>query len=718
MPRPSIRIFRFPTILSRRARRNRCVVMFLALAILITFITPFYIIYKPPQALIRYFQAKWPDVLFHADVKEKVIALTIDDAPSYYTNQIIDILKENDAKATFFIIGGQVKGREPELAHMIDAGMELANHAMHDEASRSVATQELQAQIKQVESLISTAYSAADGQVPEEKNGAALHGIVVSFTLPVIGPNKLTMRDWPPNKRTQFKYRPLTLANDSIRLVKVLPSRSPEGFLQLELWHDVLPSKYRCVSYRWGDQSVKSEILLNGCLFTVGPNLHAFLEEVYTWQEADLRNALWIDAMCIDQSCISERGHQVQRMGKIYSEAQEVFVWLGDHGPLADAFHEWLHTANSHQCPVHLRQQWDTIRFNAYWSRAWIKQEILLAQKVTVVLKAARLEWTILGTAIARTGHLESLDNEHAAHLWSFWGERWSHKHARERKPPQHDLFSFWSLLHMHKSSDCTDKRDRIYSILGLVSEGIPFPVNYAEPPADLFWRVGTSFDAWSPELVDILRAALLEETPPSQTQNPDTHIQSKPTLNPIPLIHSIRRNPTRTIRIPIRRVTTPSTHRLHRTTKCPYPHCTHSPPLPYSKSSLLICTNAPTEDPTPHGCIHGIAHRPHNLSSPFEIRITAHHRQRVVSTVVPSTAIRSKRKQDIVEIIERAHRSEEHHVPPSTTQAVKQLQATTIPTLSLSQRFLLLLKDPLQRLFDRHRSSLRNTNATTPPSA
>jgi peptidoglycan/xylan/chitin deacetylase (PgdA/CDA1 family) len=143
--------------------------MFLALAILITFITPFYIIYKPPQALIRYFQAKWPDVLFHADVKEKVIALTIDDAPSYYTNQIIDILKENDAKATFFIIGGQVKGREPELAHMIDAGMELANHAMHDEASRSVATQELQAQIKQVESLIATAYSTAHGQVPEEK---------------------------------------------------------------------------------------------------------------------------------------------------------------------------------------------------------------------------------------------------------------------------------------------------------------------------------------------------------------------------------------------------------------------------------------------------------------------------------------------------------------------------------------------------------------------
>jgi hypothetical protein len=49
---------------------------------------------------------------------------------------------------------------------------------------------------------------------------------------------------------------------------------------------------------------------------------------------------IWIDALCIDQGCNAERGHQVQRMGSIYSNAQEVFVWLGDHGELAEAFHE------------------------------------------------------------------------------------------------------------------------------------------------------------------------------------------------------------------------------------------------------------------------------------------------------------------------------------------------------------------------------------------
>lgn len=133
--------------------------MLIAIVVFISFITPFYIIYKPPSLLIRYFQSKWPDVLFHANVKEKVIALTIDDAPSYYTSQILDILKENHAKATFFVIGGQVSGREEVLKELVAAGMELGNHAMHDEASRSLPTSELEAQLQEVEAIIDGAYS-------------------------------------------------------------------------------------------------------------------------------------------------------------------------------------------------------------------------------------------------------------------------------------------------------------------------------------------------------------------------------------------------------------------------------------------------------------------------------------------------------------------------------------------------------------------------------
>ncbi|KAJ5642470.1 hypothetical protein N7490_006470 [Penicillium lividum] len=122
---------------------------------------PLYFIYKPPQSLIRYFQTRWPDVLFHHPVAEKIVALTIDDAPSAHTEEILNLLKVNDATATFFVIGSQVPGHEHVLAELVCARNELANHAMHDEPSRALSNGELMEQIMAVQKMIQEAYIAA-----------------------------------------------------------------------------------------------------------------------------------------------------------------------------------------------------------------------------------------------------------------------------------------------------------------------------------------------------------------------------------------------------------------------------------------------------------------------------------------------------------------------------------------------------------------------------
>lgn len=136
--------------------------MLLPLIILCILIAPFYCIYKPPGFLIRYFQSRWPDVLWYVRTNSKVIALTIDDAPSEYTNEILDLLKANGATATFFVIGSQVAGREKILEDLIRNGNELGNHAMHDEPSRSLSDDVLAQQIETVKQQIHTAYTSAD----------------------------------------------------------------------------------------------------------------------------------------------------------------------------------------------------------------------------------------------------------------------------------------------------------------------------------------------------------------------------------------------------------------------------------------------------------------------------------------------------------------------------------------------------------------------------
>lgn len=131
-----------------------------------TLLTPFYIVYKPPNILIRYFQNRWPEVLFHVSTSKKIIALTLDDAPSEYTNEIMGVLKANDATATFFVIGSQVSGREDILHDLVRNGNELGNHAMHDEPSRSLSDPALVEQIEFVQKSIHSAYAAVGVDPP------------------------------------------------------------------------------------------------------------------------------------------------------------------------------------------------------------------------------------------------------------------------------------------------------------------------------------------------------------------------------------------------------------------------------------------------------------------------------------------------------------------------------------------------------------------------
>jgi hypothetical protein len=48
------------------------------------------------------------------------------------------------------------------------------------------------------------------------------------------------------------------------------------------------------------------------------------------FRESAVEMILWIDAICINQEDITERGHQVQLMGRVCSKATRVLVWLGE----------------------------------------------------------------------------------------------------------------------------------------------------------------------------------------------------------------------------------------------------------------------------------------------------------------------------------------------------------------------------------------------------
>ena len=155
-------LFRLPSRLRRRARRYRLATLFAISTIICLLLTPLVFaafVYKPPKALINYFQYRWPDVLWQVETTEKVIALTIDDAPSQHTDEIRSLLQVNEAHATFFLIGSQISGREEMLQDLVRDGNELGNHAMHDEPSRSLSDETLTSQLGFVQTKIHDAYA-------------------------------------------------------------------------------------------------------------------------------------------------------------------------------------------------------------------------------------------------------------------------------------------------------------------------------------------------------------------------------------------------------------------------------------------------------------------------------------------------------------------------------------------------------------------------------
>ncbi len=88
------------------------------------------------------------------DTSSKIVALTFDDGPSRYTNDIIDILEKNDAVATFFILGNKVKLYEDTLKRSISNGNEIGNHTFNHKWLTKLTDDEIKEQISNTQSII------------------------------------------------------------------------------------------------------------------------------------------------------------------------------------------------------------------------------------------------------------------------------------------------------------------------------------------------------------------------------------------------------------------------------------------------------------------------------------------------------------------------------------------------------------------------------------
>jgi len=88
------------------------------------------------------------------DTNSKIVALTFDDGPSIYTKEIIEILKENDVVATFFILGNKVELYKDTLKLSLEYGNEIGNHTYNHKWLTKLNDTEIKKQIEDTQNII------------------------------------------------------------------------------------------------------------------------------------------------------------------------------------------------------------------------------------------------------------------------------------------------------------------------------------------------------------------------------------------------------------------------------------------------------------------------------------------------------------------------------------------------------------------------------------
>ena len=94
-------------------------------------------------------------IIKRGDPNRKLVALTFDDGPHpRFTPEILKILKENNAKATFFVIGKHVQYYPNILKMIIDSGNEIGNHTYSHLDMKRKSNDRIEEEISKTQEII------------------------------------------------------------------------------------------------------------------------------------------------------------------------------------------------------------------------------------------------------------------------------------------------------------------------------------------------------------------------------------------------------------------------------------------------------------------------------------------------------------------------------------------------------------------------------------
>ncbi|KAI1871267.1 uncharacterized protein JN550_004712 [Neoarthrinium moseri] len=177
---------------------------------------------------------------------------------------------------------------------------------------------------------------------------------------------------------------------------------------------------------------------------------------------------IWVDAVCIDQSNMQERTHQVAMMRDIFAGASHVNVYLGKTQGMSPSaasilstmgLSTVLETLRDQSLPDHeaLKAVFCDLVDRRYFTRIWVVQEVLAARQLRVHCGESTFDFNVFWNDMVRT----LPDNINPK--WTNWAFR----------PPPRTAEDLFDLLLDTSSCSSSDRRDRIFALLGLYQRSV-----------------------------------------------------------------------------------------------------------------------------------------------------------------------------------------------------------------------------------------------------
>jgi hypothetical protein len=306
----------------------------------------------------------------------------------------------------------------------------------------------------------------------------------------------------------------------SFRVLELQPTRKRTADLTIRLLEVSInmPPNFEALSYAWESQSLDQSISCDREALLISATCKAALLRLRRKTRSRL---LWIDQICINQTCVKEKNHQVAIMGEIYSKAKITIVWLGVN-PRGDEllrhlqesgfleFCRWLsfryrpryHSSSTMRAerspkPVPV---FHILKSIMWFNRMWTIQEVALARQVKVLSPVREMDYDrFMNKWMERYGGFSELKDRNPIvdviearasgrqMVKSEGSEKWKVPWWEAEWAP-HDPMQFLCLV---TASAASHPSDKIFAIHGVMKElGVLLPEpDYSMDTGEVYWK-------------------------------------------------------------------------------------------------------------------------------------------------------------------------------------------------------------------------------------